>query len=341
MKNSEKTVNPIDIGELLSSQRLQMRENLADVSAQTKISDYIIELMEANQFSDIGSPVYVRGYLTQYAKHLGLDSEYVLAQYDVQYPAETVELRPSTVGSGTFHKSPRIKTKRHSKTVSLLVALLVFGGGLYVYMQTESALLNKSDEHAPPIVTESNNNANVDVVLNEVDAAQNLADDVLSGDNIGNGIPVMTSPSLVTDIELDLAISPAAKAAEKDAQSDKPKKPAPNIELTSIEAAPQPDAAATTEEVQTQTPEENPTDDSPSKRVRMTFKRKSWVKITDATGKKLAGRIYKKGQHIDVTGIAPIKMTIGDPTALRAMTLNGKTVNVLDYQVKGIRFKVK
>ena len=63
------------IGTALADARHARGQSIAQVSEATKIQPWVLEALEANQLSGLMSPIYVRGFLTSYAKHVGLDPQ--------------------------------------------------------------------------------------------------------------------------------------------------------------------------------------------------------------------------------------------------------------------------
>ena len=62
-------------GEILRQTRVGRGETLGDVERDTKINRIYIEALEAARFEALPAPVYARGFMRSYARHLGLDPE--------------------------------------------------------------------------------------------------------------------------------------------------------------------------------------------------------------------------------------------------------------------------
>ena len=54
---------------------------LGDISQRTKISERYLRALEDEQFTDMPAAVYVRGYVTEYARALRLDPQRAAASY--------------------------------------------------------------------------------------------------------------------------------------------------------------------------------------------------------------------------------------------------------------------
>ena len=92
----------MSVGAKLQQARNERRLSLADVTKATKIQTWVLETLESDQLQDQMSPVYVRGFLTTYAKFLHVDPEPLVAQLlsppvveaarEPQRPAATQEI---------------------------------------------------------------------------------------------------------------------------------------------------------------------------------------------------------------------------------------------------------
>lgn len=69
------------IGSILKEKRKEMKLELTDVSAEIKIGVHYLQALEEAQFSKFPSEVYLKGFLKNYAKFLGVNTEKALAMY--------------------------------------------------------------------------------------------------------------------------------------------------------------------------------------------------------------------------------------------------------------------
>lgn len=70
------------LGEQLKLVRESKGISLEDVADTLKISKKYLEALEENSFNVLPAPIYVRGFLSNYAKFLGLDPQAILDQYN-------------------------------------------------------------------------------------------------------------------------------------------------------------------------------------------------------------------------------------------------------------------
>src|ERR1043165_2839591 len=80
------------VGERLRHAREQAGLTLSDVAARTKIQRWILEDIERDGLSRVPGGVFVRGYLTSFARVVGIDAEPLWADY--RAATQTVEPAP-------------------------------------------------------------------------------------------------------------------------------------------------------------------------------------------------------------------------------------------------------
>ena len=66
------------VGEVLKSRREEKKLSLAEVNEHTKLSIDVLRSIEQDDFGSFESEIYLKGFLRNYAKFLGLDVDYVL-----------------------------------------------------------------------------------------------------------------------------------------------------------------------------------------------------------------------------------------------------------------------
>jgi hypothetical protein len=78
----------MSVGTQLREARNARTLKIAEVSQATKIQPWVIEAIEADRLQELMSPVYVKGFLTTYAKFLRVAPEPLLAQFAWKPPEE-------------------------------------------------------------------------------------------------------------------------------------------------------------------------------------------------------------------------------------------------------------
>lgn len=311
----------VDIGALLTNQREGMRVSIDTVARTIKLSKGIIEHLENNRFSEIGTAVYVRGYLSLYAKYLGLDAAQMIHLYDSQYPSEPIAIRPAL----TQVKGKVQQKKRHSKTLSLLISAAVLGGLLYGYYRVEPLLFDQTtaDKVEPTNVGEAGSAVNA--VINEADGVQDLVDDALKGQPISSEV----NNELASEIDLDRIELESVLDSLSDTTTGRSD--------ATTEAVADTSAAVATAENQ----EANDKAVSDSVPLKITFRADCWLKITDANKKVLASNTYSTKRSVNAEGKPPFTLITARASAIKTVTFNQKVVKLSDYRRSSRRYEIK
>jgi cytoskeletal protein RodZ len=120
-----------ELGELLRGAREARGISLEQAEAATRVRRQYLEALEAEDFGRLPGEVYVRGFLRNYARFLGLDPEEVLALRGA--PPE--EAAPATFGAPL--EEPLIRSASRQILLRLLAVLLLLAvavaAGWWVY----------------------------------------------------------------------------------------------------------------------------------------------------------------------------------------------------------------
>jgi len=92
-------------GDLLRAERERRRLTVAQVADATKIKGDHIRAIEADDWSAFSAPVYVRGFVKTYARHLRLDPEALAAQLDAELEGRD-DFDERGLGSGSLRRGP-------------------------------------------------------------------------------------------------------------------------------------------------------------------------------------------------------------------------------------------
>jgi len=122
------------IGQKLRQAREQRGAELSDVEVATKIRVKFLAAMEEDRWDELPAPVYARGFLEIYARHLGLDRQALLDEYSETVEREGHEpvpesvIKPGTLGQRRpSRRMPEINFGAVAKVAAGLLALVVIG----------------------------------------------------------------------------------------------------------------------------------------------------------------------------------------------------------------------
>jgi cytoskeleton protein RodZ len=138
------------VGEQLRRRREQAKLTLSEVAARTRVPEWILAEVERDELTRVPGGIYIRGYITSFARVVGLDGEQLWANYcaDSQPAPETAAPPPVTV--------PAVR-RWSFVTAASVVAVVGVVAGLLRYNATRhhaDANVVRASEPAPARVSE-------------------------------------------------------------------------------------------------------------------------------------------------------------------------------------------
>jgi cytoskeletal protein RodZ len=112
------------VGELLKSAREARNLTLTDVHKETKMSLPVLEALEQDDFGSFESEIYLKGFLKNYARYLGLDADQVIGRLEGQRGGASAPRGGHTLMIEESIKEERLKSPR-ILTRYVMPALLV------------------------------------------------------------------------------------------------------------------------------------------------------------------------------------------------------------------------
>ncbi len=147
-------------GKCLKRERELRNLSIEEVSKSTRIKESFLKALEEDRYDLCPPPFYVKGFLMNYARYLGLDPESILLRYreSIKPPSpaaeDTIREKPKRTFRFRFH--PILQPGMQVRTafpVLLASVLLVFGLiSFYPYVRSQVA---KVPETPPPAPKES------------------------------------------------------------------------------------------------------------------------------------------------------------------------------------------
>jgi len=127
------------LGQMLRAAREAKGLTLEEVEKTTRIRARFLAALEAEAFDEIPSPVQVRGFLRNYAQHVGLNAEQMLAFYE-QLPGRAVLAGGLPAPRPVYRpRIPQVQSRRPrwlsadvlvAAVITLALAALLLWGGL-------------------------------------------------------------------------------------------------------------------------------------------------------------------------------------------------------------------
>lgn len=308
MSEKTTTTGTLDIGAVLSAARMKRELSIATAAMQSNLSQEIIEKLEQNRFGEIGAPVFTRGYLSLYARFLGLNEAAVGQAFNKIGREPPPELRLSAANVESQSRSYR---RSYLGSWLLLIPVVLVGGFLlYQLFDNNSWLMkqingafNQPTQQEGEVLTPPGGNNSEDIVLEVGGNPQ---------------VPPTTPEGVPVNPEVINGITPPVNTATTAGSSET--------------------SSATTDNSATQAPAAS----EGSRGIQLTFSTESWVQIQDSKRKSVVSRIIKPGEKVELPADgAPYSFNIGRPDGV-VMLINGQEQPLDNYRQKnsGRRFNV-
>lgn len=301
-------------GERLRTARLAQNLELSKVAAQLHLADRLVEALERDAYEELPGRVFIRGYLRNYARIVGIAAEEILTQFEEICPdGECKELRRVSAGIRKEVRSSHGAVRLVSWLVAVIIVGLLFSWGRGYF----SALTEALDGMGKPTPVEQG------------DDAPDLA---------GGGLalpPVSGQP---------VAIETAAPSVERTSAESAETLPLPApvteepVMPTTAEGAVEsgesavPAEAATVAEQPAATAEPEP---AVADEIVIAFSDNCWVDIRDSTRSfKIVGEM-KAGTRRVLGGQAPYQMVLGNASAIE-LSVAGQVFDLAPYTTNNV-----
>jgi cytoskeleton protein RodZ len=287
-------------GRLLQAAREEKNLRAEDVAYEIRLTPSQVLALEENDYSRMPEETYVRGYLRNYARLVGVpENDILMAFARYTRSSETKPLPVAPTGEGDINKGGngiRLLAAAIFLAVILISAIWVFEP------YDESASL---DTVATPVVTETQQ---VETKVPLGSSKLNL-EEAANKESIGE---TFITPGTTTEPEVnDTATEPLPEVA-----STPDVLPGQQTDQTSDTVA---DSEGT---------DEKPGDDNAGKgTLLISYDKDSWTDVRDANGQKLIYRTVKAGEKIALAGPLPFSLFFGYAQGVK-VTFNGEEVDV-------------
>jgi cytoskeleton protein RodZ len=193
-------------GQQLARARTACGFGVADVARHLKLSPVQVEAMEAGEYGRLPGPVFVRGFIRNYARLVKLDPEPLLVSTE-RVMAPELEVEPKGASAAEIP----LPTGRESKWHRYVIVLAVLATPVLIY--------EFSREEAPQVTVKSRQTAVPELPARPVEKAEAPATAVASNSQERAGTSAGGEAPAAKPARTD---PPAVKAGERMAAKDKP-----------------------------------------------------------------------------------------------------------------------
>lgn len=331
---TESTVSDVTLGSVLKAAREKMGLSIADTAVKLHLRPRIVEDIEANNFINIASSTYVRGYVKNYARMVGVDIQLIEACLARQVPSVTEPAMQSFSRKTTYQARD---TKLKWLSFFIVIVLL---GLLVVWWMQKSTLLTHVDVSQPTVeeVAAANQTLPGDVLLTETDASQQLTEIAANGSMSIDGPVKDTDASTIDANAIDVSTGPTDNTYPATADTSNedggtaitattvPQTAAPVVQQPALTPA----ASAPTSSTPTATAVNSPVTTAGQSIIDIQLTGDCWINIVDAKGKALVDGVKGAGVAVQVSGVPPFKIILGAPH-VATLSLDGQMVSLADF----------
>lgn len=322
----------LDVGHQLASARRAQGVTLDALAEALHVDAGLLEAIERNDFDRFANPTFLRGYVRNFARRLGLDETPLIDSINAQLdPAREVRA-VALPGAGRLDGGTVF-----SRHAGLLLALLTAGTAVIV----ATALWMIWPETPPQPVPAPNVFAEL-IDARERDAAEvtiapgssrsgGAGIDATDADTSAAETPVISPPTVAPDFPID---APADADVVVVDQDDAPPATAPAEPSPEARAADALRSGAAAADARVAAAEDR------RQSLQIAFSGECWTEIRDATGRAVFFDLGRNGQQHDLRGMPPFQVLLGNapavelkyngtPVALRAHTRRDNTASLV------------
>jgi cytoskeleton protein RodZ len=327
-------------GRRLRLQRQARGLEIERIATQLHLRPDRVEALEQDRYEDLPGPVFVAGYIRNYARLLGIDPQPLIEAYRHATPGIEPPVRHVTPAPVREIGSGHILVRLIS--LALLAAVI---GMLVFWWQNRADLL-------PAPYAETEGEAETGVPGSELSAGLGLDPVQVEPEESADAVPMLPiggtadTPDTGDDASAlppepgDARIEPAAvltaesapTGVDQDADATGP---------SAVDAAAQaPEAPEMTESPEPAAPEGAETATAASREIELSFSGPCWIDVRDAGGGSvLIGEMAKGDQRV-LQGNPPFSFVIGNVTAT-TMTVGGEPFDLVERSRGNVaRFKL-
>jgi len=311
-------VSPASLGAWLAQVRADYGADQREVAHHLGLNPTLIQALEADDFARLGPPVFVRGYLSRYARLLNLPEAAVLERYRQQSNAS--QNPPPLKVVHSRRRQTRIRDLR-----GLFYLLLIVGIGWTAVQHLDDldpsklvALWSGDEPEGGPIIASQ---PTATKQIHYPFQAESGTATSPSPPPPSATAPATVAPAIATVASPAPAESPTPETSPMlPPASTAP--PSPDVEPATAALAAAPDSAAH--------------DDDPSPplaqetRLTLEFSDDCWVEVKSADGGVLFSGLMRANTKRQITGAAPFSLTLGNAPAAR-ITLDDRPVDTTVY----------
>ncbi|QLE86220.1 DUF4115 domain-containing protein [Shewanella sp. Scap07] len=306
LDDKAEATDTLTIGEVLAAARNQKSLSIEQVAKSLNLRPGIVKGIEDNDFDDMGSTIYVKGYIKNYARLVCAEQTVVDQCVAKQFPP----IADPEMQSFSRKTSRQARDGRFMLVTYLIVAILL--ALLVLWWVQKSNMLSGIDFSKPTVeeVAEIN--------------AQDTTDPQMPAEGMQHA---SITPNAFDIVEQVAAGSDATEADDAAMSNDSA------VQMATQDVAAQdaaPSQQATHQDAEQSAASQIAMSDSSLGQLSLVLDGDCWIQVKDAQGKVLINDLKLAGSEHNVSGQAPFNITLGAPQVVQ-LKLNDQPVNLAQY----------
>lgn len=301
----------LSVGQTLRAAREAQSLTLEQIAEKLKLSTRQLVALEQDDYQSLPGNTFVRGFVRNYARQLGIDPQPLLDQLAEKLPQERVQVAMPRVGDATALNAPMRNSRGDGNSfltaVMVVLGLLLGSGVVWWYLQKPSS---------------------PEVDITDTSAAVELQPILLSAERTSepDSIPVLIASS-ASSVGIAASVSASAVAPQPASSVAALPVKASTVRMASIPVAASKPVAS------------KPVASKPAVviasavqagMIRVTAEFDSWVQIVDADGRVLVSQLLTSGTERFASGKAPFRVRVGNAPKTR-LYYRGKQVDLAPF----------
>ena len=284
-------------GHLLRQAREEHGLSQKEAARDLHLTSKIINAIEEDDFELIPSFVFARGYIRSYARHVGLDGQTLVAEFDAAYGVPNNSAKPmSTIRKGGQQSKPG---DTWVKLISIVFVIGLIAASI-VWWQSQNGSQMLSQLASVAVEAPAG-----ETVVEDIDADDANLDLLLLATN--DSEVDATVPAAEQTLESEVAASESVDDAAVEVAKEQTSKVADVVVLLPNQA-----------------------------QLVMVFDKDCWVEIKDGNGKMILSDLYSAGDTIEQVVTAPIEVLLGRSSGVATMTFDGQAIDLKPHTRKDI-----
>jgi len=341
-------------GAELRAERERLGLATADVAARLRLSLRQIEALETGDRSALPDNAFLRGFLRNYAKLLGLDGEQIVATAGMAVVSRSGVVPIYAPSQNIRFSSHDVASNRRMFAMASAivgVALLIglawhFESSLVdVLGRARNSLLSRGAGSASQTAGSAATAGSSSVASDELRAGtpSNPAAPPARADGDASATPSPAGPEKVPASPAPAAVQTIPTLLPAAAGSSSPPSSAPASTSAASTPSTSPTSAATTSAPAAVPPTAAGSGASAADaasiagdaasghgRIRLSFDDDAWVEIRNAKGRKVYSKLHRSGEEEEVEVSPPVALVIGNARSVH-MNYNGRSVDLLPH----------